>query len=156
EVCGREGRRRIGFGELYLGYKKLSLKADEIITRTFLPLPKKDELVRLYKISRRQHLDISAFTAAIRIELEGDLIKSAGVVYGGVAETVRRLDAVEGVLVGKEFCLDTFKKAAEMARIQVDPISDVRGSRDYRRQLAENIMLKFYYETSETRELVCL
>jgi len=155
EVQGREGSRRISFNELYTGYKKLSLKPDEIIIRIHVPLPGEGELLRLYKVSRRQHLDISAFTAAIKIELDGDLIKSASVAYGGVAEVVKRLDAVEGVLVGQSFSLATFRQAAEMARKQVDPISDVRGSRDYRRQLAENIMLKFYYETADERELVC-
>ncbi|MBK9141103.1 MAG: FAD binding domain-containing protein [Candidatus Melainabacteria bacterium] len=155
EVRGSEGSRRIGFGELYTGYKKLSLHPDEIITRIHVPLPGDGELLRLYKVSRRQHLDISAFTAAIKIELDGDLIRSASVAYGGIAEVVKRMDAVEGVLVGQTFSLSTFRRAAEIAGKQVDPISDVRGSREYRRQLAENIMLKFYYETADERELVC-
>ncbi len=154
EVSGINGTRRIKMAQFYTGYKKLALQADELITKVIVPLPKADELVKLYKVSRRQHLDISAFTAAIRITLDKGKIKSAAVAYGGVAAVVMRLPKVEQFLAGKELTLDTCRQAGRLARQEVEPISDVRGSRDYRLTLAENIFIKFYHETKE-RELVC-
>ncbi len=154
EVTGVNGTRRIKMTEFYTGYKKLALQADELITKVIVPLPRKDELVKLYKVSRRQHLDISAFTAAIRLKVNGGKIESAAVSYGGIAAVVLRLTKVEQFLVGKELTLDTCRQAGQLARQEVEPISDVRGSRDYRLALAENIFIKFYHESKE-RELVC-
>jgi xanthine dehydrogenase small subunit len=154
EATGVNGVRRIKMTEFYLGYKKLALQADEMITKIHVPLPTKDEIVKLYKVSRRQHLDISAFTAAIRIKVDKGKIQTAAVTYGGVAAVVMRLPKVEQFLVGKEFSLATCREAGKLARAEVVPISDVRGSRDFRLALAENIFSKFYHETAE-RELVC-
>jgi len=154
EVTGLNGSRKIKMTEFYTGYKKLAMQSDEMITRIHVPLPLKDEIVKLYKISRRQHLDISAFTAAIRLKVESGKVKTAAVCYGGVAAVVMRLPKVEQFLVGKEFNLDTCREAGRIARAEIQPLSDVRGSRDYRLTLAENIFTKFYHETAE-RELVC-
>lgn len=154
EAMGVNGSRKIKMTEFYTGYKKLALQSDEMITRIFLPLPLKDEIVRLYKISRRQHLDISAFTAAIRLKVENRKIKTAAVSYGGVAAVILRMTAVEEFLIGKEFSLETCRQAGKLARSEITPLTDVRGSRDYRLTLAENIFSKFYHETRE-RQLVC-
>jgi xanthine dehydrogenase small subunit len=64
--------------------------------------------------------------------------------------------AVEEFLRGKVHSLETFQEAGRVAREAVEPISDVRGSRDYRLQLAENVMVKFWYETAGEKELACL
>jgi xanthine dehydrogenase small subunit len=156
EVTGVEGTRRIKCNELYKGYKILALKADEIITRIFIPIPAPTDLLKLYKVSRREHLDISTFSAAIRIVKDGNKVKSASIAYGGVGPVVVRLKKTEQFLQGKEFDFQTFASAGKMAREEVTPISDVRGSSEFRFQLAENIMLKFFYETADERALSCL
>lgn len=156
DVEGSKGPRRIAIEKLYTGYKQLSLKADEIITRIQTPLPVPHELFKLYKVSRRQHLDISSFTAAIRLQKDGDVITSAAVAYGGVAPVVVRLPETEAFLMTRNFTVETFREAGRIARREIKPISDVRGSADFRLQLAENILSKFYYETAQERDLVCL
>ncbi|HEY6219451.1 MAG TPA: FAD binding domain-containing protein, partial [Gemmatimonadaceae bacterium] len=65
ELSGTAGTRVVPIGSFYKGYKSLDLRADEIITRILIPLPAQDETLRLYKISKRSHLDISSFTAAV-------------------------------------------------------------------------------------------
>jgi CO/xanthine dehydrogenase FAD-binding subunit len=64
-----------------------------------------------------------------------------------VAPTVIRLPRTEAFLQGKSATLDTFEHAGRVARDEIKPISDVRGSAEYRLQLAENILAKFWYET---------
>lgn len=156
EVTGVKGTRRINCNDLYKGYKMLAMDKDEMITRIFIPIPASSDLLKVYKVSRREHLDISTFGAAVRIIKEGSKIKSARIAYGGVAATVVRLKSTEQFLQGKEFEFQTFASAAKMARDEVLPISDVRGSSDFRLQLAENILLKFFYETADERALSCL
>ncbi|MBP9808108.1 FAD binding domain-containing protein [bacterium] len=158
EVTGLEGVRRIAMADFYTGYKTLSLKKDELITRIFLPLPKAGEILRLYKVSRRQHLDISAFTAAIRITLKDNKIAAARVIFGGVGPVVKSVPEVEKALLGKLHELATYEAAGKVAREAIAPITDVRASRDYRLALAENIMTKFFYESGaqdKERSLVC-
>jgi xanthine dehydrogenase small subunit len=158
EVTGLEGARRIAMADFYKGYKLLSLKKDELITRIYLPLPKVDDILRLYKVSRRQHLDISAFTAAIRVSLKDNKITAARVVFGGVGPVIKSVPEVEEALIGKPHELATYEAAGKIAREAIAPITDVRASKDYRLALAENIMTKFYYESSaedKERALAC-
>jgi len=138
------GKRTVDINDFYLGYKKFNLEPDEIITRVRVPIVR-DEL-KLYKVSRRKDLDISAFTAAIRLRTTNGHINAATIAYGGVAPTVIRLPRTESFLAGKPIALGTFEEAGRIARSEIKPISDVRGSADYRAQLAENILPKFWYE----------
>jgi xanthine dehydrogenase small subunit len=139
------GTRSVPIDRFYLGYRKFDLQPNEIITRVRIGIVR--DTLKLYKVSRRKDLDISAFTAAIRLAMTGDRIDRAGVAYGGVAPTVIRLPRTEAFLQGKSATLDTFEHAGRIARDEIKPISDVRGSADYRLQLAENIMSKFWFET---------
>jgi len=144
ELAGTSGTRVVPIPSFYRGYKKFDLKPDEIITRVFVPVV--TDTLKLYKVSRRKDLDISAFTAAIRLRMNGR-IEEARIAYGGVAPTVVRLPKTEAFLSGKAPSGDLFQRAGELARSEVKPITDVRGSADYRLQLAENILSKFWYET---------
>ena len=150
ELTGSNGARLVPIDRFYLGYKQFDLKADEIITRIRIPIV--HDLVKLYKVSRRKDLDISAFTAAIRMRFENGVIAEPRIIYGGVGPTVLRLPRTEAFLAGKKPTLGIFEQAGAIARGEIKPISDVRGSADYRLQLAENILAKFWYETFDAAE----
>ena len=147
ELSGLSGTRTLPIKDFYLGYKKLDLRPDELITRISVPLPSDSETLRLYKVSKRSHLDISSFTAAMLMRRTDGRIDSMRIAYGGVAPVVLRLPKTEEFLAGKPVNLDTFTAAGEIARGEIAPISDVRGSREFRLQLAENMLQRFYYET---------
>lgn len=146
ELTGSNGSRLVPVEKFYLGYKKLDLAPDEIITRVLVPIVP-DTFLRLYKVSRRTDLDISAFTAAIRLKVDGAKIVEAKIAYGGVAPVVMRMPKLEAFLAGRETSLETFEAAGEIARGEVSPISDVRGSREYRLLLCENILQKFFFDS---------
>jgi xanthine dehydrogenase small subunit len=148
ELTGRAGTRTVGIREFYKGYKTLDLAADEIITKIVIPLPRDGEILKLYKVSKRSHLDISSFTAAIAITRTDGHVASARIAYGGVGPVVLRLPNTEAFLGGQPFARETFAAAGEIARGEITPISDVRGARDFRLQLAENILQRFYAEAS--------
>jgi xanthine dehydrogenase small subunit len=150
ELTGANGARTVAISDFYVGYKKLDLRPDEIITRILIPLPDDGDTLRLYKISKRSHLDISTFTAAMlmtrSVDTAGGKIDSMRVAYGGVGPMVLRLKQTEDFFGGRPFTRDTFAEAGEIARGEIAPIDDVRGSRDFRLQLAENIMQRFFHE----------
>ena len=146
ELTGLSGTRTVAIRDFYLGYKTLDLKPDEIITRIVIPLPSASETLRLYKVSKRSHLDISTFTAAMLMRRTDGRVDSIRIAYGGVAPVVLRLGKTEEFLAGKSLAAETFAEAGGIARGEIAPISDVRGSRDFRLQLAENILQRFYHE----------
>jgi xanthine dehydrogenase small subunit len=150
ELTGVNGARRVNINDFYTGYRKTVMAADELITRVFIPLPAPDELFKLYKVSKRKDLDISAFTAAIRMRVSGGTIEDARLAYGGVGPNIIRLRKTEECLRGQPFTLETLAEAGRVARTEISPISDVRGAAEYRAQLAENILRKFFHDVSGT------
>jgi xanthine dehydrogenase small subunit len=152
EIAGPKGARRAKLDGFYTGYKKKALAADEIIARVLLPLPRPDETLKLYKVSRRTDMDISTFGAAVLVRRSGSLITHAAIAYNGVGATVARLPKTEAALVGRPFAEDTFAAAGRTARAEISPITDVRGGRDFRLQLAENILRRFFAECSGSGE----
>lgn len=149
ELLSPEGARRVNINDFYLGYKQLDLRADELISRVFIPIPNPSDILKLYKVSNRKDLDISTFTAAIRLQVVAGKVQTARIAFGGVGPTVLRLPQTEALLQGQEMDESLFVRAGKLARTEVTPISDVRASAAYRSQLAENILPKFYYEIQE-------
>jgi xanthine dehydrogenase small subunit len=156
ELTGRAGSRHVNSNDFYTGYRKTVMAADELITRVLIPLPKSDETLRLYKVSKRHDLDISTFTAAFFMRRVNDVIGEIRIAYGGVGPVIFRLRKTEEQLAGKPFNEAEFDAAAETARAEITPISDVRGDAEYRFQLAENVLRKFYFDAAgvETYERV--
>ncbi len=151
ELMSVRGTRHVGIGDFHIGPRRTILAADELITRLLIPLPAREDIIRLYKISKRKEMDVSTFRAAVRIGRDGDSITSAAIAYSGVGPTARRLPRTEAFLVGRPFSEATFREAGRHARAEVEPISDVRGSRDYRLRVAENLLLKFYQRSERIR-----
>lgn len=146
ELAGVDGSRRINMNDFYTGYRRTVMKPDELIARVHTPLPRDGEVFKLYKVSRRKDLDVSAFTAAFWIRRTGDTIDDIRIAFGGVAPTIVRMRRCEQHLIGKTLELRTLRDAGKLARTEIQPITDVRGSKEYRLQLAENIFRKLWYD----------
>ena len=143
EVQKLNSKRNIPIHKFILGYKKLDLKAGELVTAIHIPLLKGKQISKLYKVSVRKDLDISAVTMAVRLKLNGSKIEEARLVFGGVGPTVQRLTNIESGWVGQEVTSDLIISAAEKIQSFVSPISDVRGSKEYRQLLCKNLLRKF-------------
>ncbi len=146
EVAGANGSRSVPISEFYTGYRKTVLAADDMLTRVTIPLPSAAVIFKLYKVSKRKHLDISSVSVAIWMKLVAGRIDEIRIAFGGVAATVVRLSDVEAMLVGKEPSLEAFEAAGAAAAAAVRPLTDVRGSDQYRLQLVENLLVKFWYD----------
>ncbi|BAM05224.1 xanthine dehydrogenase small subunit [Phycisphaera mikurensis] len=153
-ISGAGVRRRVPLTRFYTGYKQMDLRDDELIAAVRLPLPMPSQRLSLHKVSKRRDMDISTFTAAILLDFadrdaageEGSTIRGARVAYGGVAATVVRLGAVETFLEGAAFTEATMREAGRIARGELTPLSDVRGSAEFRLSLCENVMVKAFHE----------
>jgi xanthine dehydrogenase small subunit len=151
ELTGTRGTRTMSVEAFYRGARPTRLAPDELISRVRIGLPAEDEVVKLYKISKRKEMDISTFRAAIRIATREGAIERAAIAYAGVGPAPRRLPATEAFLAGRPFSEATFTAAGRRARAEVEPVSDLRGSRDYKLLLAENILLKCFFDSASTQ-----
>ncbi len=149
EVQKAGGKRLIAIDEFFLGYKKLALKSQEIVTAVHIPIPKGKQISKLYKVSVRKDLDISAVTMAARLKIKGNKIEEARLAFGGVGPTVARLKTVEEAWTAQELSSAMIRRAAEELPQFIAPLSDVRGSKEYRLLLCQNLLKKFADELEE-------
>jgi xanthine dehydrogenase small subunit len=142
------GVRDLALEDFYLGYRQTQLAADEVLTHILIPLPIASELSRVYKVSKRFEDDISAVCIGIKISLDQEqrLIVSARIGVGGMAPVPTRAFQTEALLLGKPFTLETMIAAGEKIRTEFTPIDDMRASALYRRQVAGNLILRFWHE----------
>jgi xanthine dehydrogenase small subunit len=144
------GERTVNINDFYTGYKQFDLQPDELLAKIEFELPDEMNNLRLYKITRRRDMDISTFTAAIYLETSNDQIRNAKIAYGAVGPTVVRMEKTETFLVDKPFSLETIRQAGNIAVEEITPLTDVRGSANYRLSLARNVLLKYFHETKST------
>lgn len=145
----QDGIREVRISDFYLGYKKIDMTSAEIVTAIKIPRLLKTEALRLYKVSMRKDLDISAVTFAGMVEVENKIIKKARFALGGVAATVIRLKHIEAKVVGQDFSKAQFEAIAKELPQVITPLSDLRASKEYRMKLAQNFFLKFHNEISK-------
>jgi xanthine dehydrogenase small subunit len=144
------GPRDIALEDFYLGYRRTQLAPDEVLTHVLIPLPEPAELSRIYKVSKRFEDDISALCIGISISLDPDkrFIQSAQIGVGGMAATPSRAYKTELALAGQAFSLATFAVAKEIISAEFSPLDDMRAGARYRRQVAGNLMLRFWAEVN--------
>ena len=103
--------------------------------------------VRAYKISKRFDCDISALCAGFSIELDGEIVKTVRLAFGGMAATVKRGAKAEAALLGKAWNEDSVNAAKAALAEDFKPMSDMRASADYRLQVAQNLIQRLWLET---------
>jgi xanthine dehydrogenase small subunit len=143
ELRSVRGVRRIPYLAFCTGYRTTALAADELISAVVVPIPRPGVRLRWRKVGTRRAQSIYKVMGAAAIHVEGDVVIRATVALGAVAEKPIRIAAVEAALIGIPW-----KQAAEAARSAIagvlSPISDVRSTRDYRLQVAENLVARFF------------
>ncbi len=154
ELASVAGTRVVPLTSFYLGYKVFDIRPDEIATGLLIPPLVGNWQTKLFKVSVRKDLDISAVTFAGAFRIENGTIQEARLAMGGVGPTVIRLPDLEKDLAGKSFTERTFAEAGAKVTQFITPISDLRASNDYRNKVAENLFSKCYFELQE--DMQCL
>jgi xanthine dehydrogenase small subunit len=152
-LASARGARSLALEDFYTGYRQTALAADEVVVRLDVPLPAPDEFLRAYKISKRYDDDISAVCLAIRMHRQGQTVTGVRIGAGGVAATPARARQAEAVLEGQAWSEAAANAAATALRAQFQPISDMRASAAYRREVLGNLMQRFWLETQGTSDI---
>ncbi|MDD0838357.1 xanthine dehydrogenase small subunit [Curvibacter sp. HBC61] len=145
--AGRIVHREFPLEQLYTGYRQNVMRPDEVLAWIKVPRPQTGELLRAYKISKRQDDDISAVCLAVRLQLQDGQVQSASIGVGGVAATPVRASATEAALRGQAWQPASVQQAAEVLRSEFSPISDMRASSAYRREVLGNLLQRLWLDS---------
>ena len=143
--CGAR-RREIPLDCFYLGYQKTALEPGEFVEAVRIPLPRSGRLFASYKISKRIDQDISAVCGAYALDLVDGRLGAARIAYGGRAAIPRRAPRTEAALIGSLWTRETIAAAMPALAQDYAPITDMRASREYRMQIAQNLLMRFFLE----------
>jgi xanthine dehydrogenase small subunit len=134
QISLAEGKqeRTIPLRQLYKGYKQLDKTTGETISSIHFEMPGASTLFHFEKVSKRTHLDIASVNSAIRLEMSGNIIERAGISAGGVGPVPLFLQKTSRFLEGKEVSASLIKEAIAMMQTEISPISDARGTKEYK------------------------
>ncbi len=141
-----KSERSLKLQDLYKGYKQIDKSPDEIVTSVRFTLPGKSTRFHFEKVSKRTYLDIASVNTAIRLELDGDMIREAHMSAGGVAPIPKYLSNTSAFLAGKSISNDTVRAAIKVMNDEIAPISDARGTADYKRLLLRQLFFAHFIE----------
>ncbi|MBL4797414.1 MAG: xanthine dehydrogenase small subunit [Oleispira sp.] len=160
ELASTEGNRWLPLHEFFLDYKKTQQKQGEYLRMIRIPRLQANQVLKVYKISKRLEDDISAVLAAFKFTLADSLIENAegktgaqtvtavSSGFGGMAGIPKAATKLEQALLNKEVSMQAFEQAADVLDQDFTPMTDVRATSEYRMQVAKNLIQKCAFELS--------
>lgn len=138
--------RELALKDFFLDYKKMDLKENEFIQNLTFDLPDKNTFFNFEKVSKRTHLDIASVNTAISISIKNQRITDVHIAIGGVAAIPKYLPKTANFLIGKELNTKQIFEAQKVMQTEISPISDVRGTEQYKRLLARQLFFAHFIE----------
>ncbi len=130
--------------DYYLGYKTLAKSDDEFIKT--IRFRKDFTHFNFEKVCKRTYLDIASVNTAISLKVADNIIENANVSIGGVFATPLYLRKTSEFLNGKELNEAIINEANEILQTEISPISDVRGTAEYKRLLARQLFFAHFVD----------
>ncbi|RYF90620.1 MAG: 2Fe-2S iron-sulfur cluster binding domain-containing protein [Chitinophagaceae bacterium] len=150
---GKHGRT-VPLRNFYQGYKKMDLLPGEVLEKISFQLPADQSCFNFEKVCKRTHLDIATVNTAMHLVIHGDVVTAASLSAGGVAPVPYHFSNASKFLIGKQLSPTVIAEFCSMLQGEINPISDVRGSADYKRLLLQQLVkahfLKFMNAVGST------
>jgi aerobic carbon-monoxide dehydrogenase medium subunit len=134
-IVGPKGERRVPFADFFVGVRRTVLAPDEMLLEIVVPAPGPRSGGHYLRHTPRRELDIAVVGVASQLTLSNGVCSTARIALAAVAPVPLRARAAEQALEGKAVTPELIERAAELAVGATEPISDQRGSADYRRHL---------------------
>ena len=138
QVSSANGTREVPLDEFFSDYFETVIQPEELLTGIFVPTPPGNSGAAFLKFLPRTADDYATVSAAAMVTLERGkkTFKDVRIALGSVGTTPVRAREAEAVLRGQPVKPEALREAAEKAKEAVDPISDFRGSANYKREMA--------------------
>ena len=136
-ISSADGTREINVDEFCTGPGSNVLKSNELLVSINVPAPKENSGAHYMRFIPRNEMDIAVVGIGTSVELnaEGDKFKNVNVALASVAPTPIFVREISEFLSGKEVNDENIEKAGQLAKEASSPISDMRGTAEYRQHL---------------------
>lgn len=134
ELRAHAGIRRMPLAAFLVGNRRTARRADELVTAVLVPRWGSGARSTFCKLGARRYLVISIVVVAATLEAGADgTIARAAVAVGACSEVAQRLAGLEAKVVGQPLTPALAELVGPEDLAALTPISDIRGSREYRR-----------------------
>jgi len=130
-----DGERAVPITKFFKGPRKTELRSNEILAEIEIPYVK-DVGSSFIKLGRRDAFTLSIVAVATAVSVKNGKFSDVRISLNAVAPTPIRAYTAENYLKGKDVTIDEIKKAAELVLKDISPISDVRASAEYRKEMS--------------------
>jgi carbon-monoxide dehydrogenase medium subunit len=135
KIVGLGYEKVIPIENFFVAVGKTILEPNEIVTEIFVPGIPAGSVGAFLKVAKTAE-DIAKVNVAVMLTVTGGICKDAKIALGSVAPTPIRVAEAERVLIGQKLDETVLVEAAEAAADAVRPISDIRSTAEYRREMA--------------------
>lgn len=139
EIVSPQGHRQVAIEDFCTGPGENVMRPDEMMVSLHLPPPPRNFGSRYVRFIPRNEMDIAVVGAGVSVELSDDksTIKSARISLASVAPTPLFVKEAGDALAGQPITEENIRKASNLAQKAARPITDMRGTIDYRIHLCE-------------------
>jgi xanthine dehydrogenase iron-sulfur cluster and FAD-binding subunit A len=131
------GSRTLSFEDFFLDVRQTALEPDEMMVDIAFPAMENYQIGTFLKLGLRRAQAIAVVNVAVVLTMLADTVTQARIALGSVAPTIIRAENAERFLTGKVLRPEVVAHAGTLAGQTITPISDIRGSAEYRRYMAE-------------------
>lgn len=155
ELTGVNGKRNFDLENIFTGPGETIIDDQELITNISLPIPDDTKAGSFMKIGKRKALSISVLNGSVFLEIDREDMKfiDVRICLGSVAPVPYRARKAEEVIRGAEVTIENIEKAGQAASDEITPIDDVRGTAEYRKQVAKSAVIRLIKEATEQLEV---
>jgi len=150
-LASRDGERKVPLRDFITGPGETNLDRGEYLKKIEIPTVPNDYTQYFEKVGRRNALDISVCAMGYLLNQRDGVVEELRLAYGAVAPTVIRASSVEEYLRGKELTEETIGEAKKLLGSEISPISDIRGSAEYREKVAARLLEKIGDDPGEEK-----
>ena len=134
-IAGAKGERRVPIADFFTGVRKTVLAPNELLVELIVPAPGPNSGGQYLRHTPRRELDIAVVGVASQLTMANGRCAKARIALASVAPTPVRATAAERALEGQAVTPELIERAATLAIEAAKPISDQRGSSEFRKHL---------------------
>lgn len=136
-IVGPDGERHLLLNDFFKGPGMTAIGKHEIVVSVHIPLPEVHTGTSYLSLSARGQVDCTAVGVGVKLTMEGDTCKDAGIAVGACAPVPMRVSKAEALLNGNPLTEGRIEKAAQITTEEMQPITDLRASAPYRAKMVE-------------------
>ncbi|MFO7753756.1 MAG: xanthine dehydrogenase family protein subunit M [Desulfobacteraceae bacterium] len=151
-LAGPSGRQEIRLEDFFKGPGRNVLEKNQVLTEISFPAPEENGTSAFLKIGNRTAVIISIASAAARLALNNGVCDNPKIAMGSVAPTPLRMERAESFLAGKPLEARVIEECADIVSEDISPITDLRASGEYRRDVARTLVKRAITKCKERHQ----